>query len=52
MEAGGGFLPAQALGPAGKEETEDIAAGVLALSPGDGFDFDAAGGAVDPAHGV
>lgn len=32
--------------------TIDIATGVLALRPRDGFDLDAAGGAIDPAHGV
>ena len=32
--------------------TIDIATGVLALRPWHGFDLDAAGGAIDPAHGV
>ena len=30
----------------------DIAAAMLALRPWNGFDLDAAGGAIDPAHGV
>jgi len=52
VEAGGGFLPTQALGPAGEEVAECIAGGVLALCPGDGLDFDSAAGAIDAAHGV
>ena len=32
--------------------TIDIATGVLALGPWHGFDLDAAGGAIHPAHGV
>ena len=32
--------------------TEDIATGMLALRPRHCFDFDAAGGAIHPAHGV
>ena len=32
--------------------TIDIATGVLALRPRHGFDLDAAGGAIHPAHGV
>ena len=32
--------------------TEDIATGMLALRPRDGFDLDAASGAIDPSHGV
>lgn len=30
----------------------NIATGVLALRPRHGFDFDAAGGAIHPAHGI
>ena len=52
MEAGGGFLPAQAPGPRGEEMAVGIATGVLALRPRDGLDLDAATGAIDPAHGV
>ena len=33
-------------------EAIDIATGVLALRPWNGLDLDAAGGAIDPAHGV
>ena len=32
--------------------TIDVATGVLALRPRHGFDLDAAGGAIHPAHGV
>ena len=52
VETSGGFLPTQTPGPRCEEMAEDIATGVLALRPRDGFDFDAAGGAIDAAHGV
>ena len=52
IEAGSRFLPTQTLGPAGEKMAEDVAAGVLALRPGDGFDLDAAGATIDTPHGV
>ena len=52
VETGCGLLPAQPAGPSCEEMAEDIATGVLALSPRHGFDLDAAGRAFDPAHGV
>ncbi|MFN5738633.1 MAG: hypothetical protein ACK47H_08635, partial [Akkermansiaceae bacterium] len=49
---GGGFLPAHSPRPGGEEMAEDIATGMFALRPWDGLHFDAAIGAVHPAHGV
>lgn len=52
VEAGGGFLPAQASGPGGEEMTIDIATGMFALRPWDSLHLDAASWAVHAAHGV
>ena len=52
VEGGGGFLPAHASGPCGKEMAVGIATGVLTLRPRDGLDLDAAIRAIHPAHGV
>jgi len=52
VEGGGGFFPADASGPCGKEMPVGIATSVLALRPRDGLDLDAAIGAIHPAHGV
>ena len=52
VEAGGGFLPAQASGPVGEEMTVNAAAAVFALRRWNGFDLDPAVGAIHPSHGV
>ena len=48
----GGLFPTEVLGPLGKEEAKRVSGVVLALGPGNLFDGDAAGLAVDAAHQV
>ena len=52
VEAGGGFLPAQAPGPGGEEMAVDIATGMLALRPRDDLHFDTTFFAIHAAHAV
>lgn len=52
MEAGGGFLPTQTPCPRCEEMAVNIATGMLALRPRDGFGLDSASRAVHSAHGV